>query len=715
MQFIRRKKNWEHIEGTIFARLRSFLVSFFLCLFLSSCAPLVHPLLICELGDTGCDSDRDGVFDGSDNCVSIPNPDQADIDKNNIGDACDTDVDGDNVSDFNADGTSRDLCPESLTQDFISNSISDYDGDGCEDDVEDDDDDSDGIDDFVSGTTTPLDLCRRSKTKGFQSDKGPQTNGKQSNDYDRDGCQDDVEDNDDDNRDGDDIDTDGDGFGDTVDLDKDNDGLDNFVVDTTIQLDQCPLSLTQNFISNSIRDYDGDGCEDDVEDDDDDSDGIVDFVSGTTTPLDLCRRSKTKNFISNSATDNDRDGCEDAGEDIDDDDNGLIEIQNAEMLNNIRNDLSGKSYNGSEDGCGDHEKGITECSGYELENNIDLSSIATWPPIAGEFTATLDGKGHTIIDLAIVGSDGNSPLGFFESIGDGGGVQNLAIREVSITGSGKRVGSLAGELKSGGSIERVTISNSDLANGGLRVNLKSTGMGGLVGKSAGMISNSSTSVFVCSLEQGKSRIGGLVGENTGTITNAYATGNVCVDIFSGITPGGNLSHVGGLVGWNNGSITNTYSAARIRMQLFAGVNGKFFVGGLVGTNSTQGTIMNSYTDGGARGNNDLTTGDLVGKNTNTSLTSIVKSYSHDSGASEAYSVIGKNSPAILGASKKDLPELTASSSGWSSDNWDFGSNTQYPSLRSTEAINGEYLLLCGQIAPQVLTASETRPADQQCP
>ena len=243
MQFIRRKKNWEHIEGTIFARLRSFLVSFFLCLFLSSCAPLVHPLLICELGDTGCDSDRDGVFDGSDNCVSIPNPDQADIDKNNIGDACDTDVDGDNVSDFNADGTSRDLCPLSLTQDFISDSISDYDGDGCEDDVEDDDDDRRTFQALRR-------LCRRIRLKVFKA--GPQTNGittmiemvvrMMSKTM---------------------------IHGDDIAHEiwghcrlKDNDGLDNFVVDPTRSV---PLEF-EDFISNSIRDYDGDGCEDDVED-----------------------------------------------------------------------------------------------------------------------------------------------------------------------------------------------------------------------------------------------------------------------------------------------------------------------------------------------------------------------------------------------------------------------------------------------------------------
>jgi hypothetical protein len=57
------------------------------------------------------DTDGDGVEDGADNCVDVANSDQADQDGDDIGDACDGDVDGDGVPNEN-DTNSKDDCKE---------------------------------------------------------------------------------------------------------------------------------------------------------------------------------------------------------------------------------------------------------------------------------------------------------------------------------------------------------------------------------------------------------------------------------------------------------------------------------------------------------------------------------------------------------------------------------------------------------------------------
>ncbi len=67
------------------------------------------------------DSDEDGIADYLDNCITLKNPEQTDLDNNGLGDACE-DRDGDGVLD------ARDNCPENANRDQA-----DEDGDGIGD------------------------------------------------------------------------------------------------------------------------------------------------------------------------------------------------------------------------------------------------------------------------------------------------------------------------------------------------------------------------------------------------------------------------------------------------------------------------------------------------------------------------------------------------------------------------------------------------------
>ncbi len=80
------------------------------------------------------DTDNDGVRNNADNCIYVFNPNQANLDDDAQGDACDGDIDGDNVTNVApihvSNGTSQDLCP------YVDASGKDGNQDGCIDEVE---------------------------------------------------------------------------------------------------------------------------------------------------------------------------------------------------------------------------------------------------------------------------------------------------------------------------------------------------------------------------------------------------------------------------------------------------------------------------------------------------------------------------------------------------------------------------------------------------
>jgi hypothetical protein len=76
-------------------------------------------------GSDAPDQDGDGVPDADDNCISVPNPDQSNIDRDDEGDACDDDRDGDGF------GNEPDVCPD-VPDPQQTDSDNDGVGDACD-------------------------------------------------------------------------------------------------------------------------------------------------------------------------------------------------------------------------------------------------------------------------------------------------------------------------------------------------------------------------------------------------------------------------------------------------------------------------------------------------------------------------------------------------------------------------------------------------------
>jgi hypothetical protein len=255
----------------------------------------------------------------------------------------------------------------------------------------------------------------------------------------------------------------------------------------------------------------------------------------------------------------------DARTDYDLDKDGLIEINDLADLNEIRNNLDGKTLYGSNAGCPDADDGTVNggCIGFELTTDLDFDTNQDgvmdaddaywnygegWNPIGSDstnrhFTATFEGNGHVMRNLFINRLNSNYQ-GLF------GYTQNAVIRNFGLTGSLMSVigfdyvGSVAGRAEFT-EIENVfnmgSIQALELYVGGLVghlssssiVNTLNTGsvigayyIGGLVGlvssesSRSSIIKNGLNTGFVDDngklllLTGGDRYIGGLIGKNT---------------------------------------------------------------------------------------------------------------------------------------------------------------------------------------------------------
>ena len=334
---------------------------------------------------------------------------------------------------------------------------------------------------------------------------------------------------------------------------------------------------------------------------------------------------------------------------VDTDGNGLIEINDLEMLDAIRFQLDGTGYRESKTapevaaGCPNNV-----CRGYELTRDLDFNDDDSYSSTANRIVWTT-GAGWQPIGYYRSSRNSNPFLAIFE--GNGFTISNLKIDisvPIDVSGAG-RVG-LFGYTHSDSEIANVGLVNVDIA--------APRSVGSLVGWNEGTITNS----YATGSVRGRSSVGGLAGSNEGTIMNSYVTGSVR-----------GRSSVGGLAGSNSGIIMNSYATGSVL--------GEYRVGGLVSGNS--GTIMSSYATGSVLGHDEV--GGLGGGNPSTFSRGIIRNSYWDKWTSGQTSSSGGEGKTTI-----ELQEPTTATgiySSWSTDEWDFGTSSQYPVLKYTDNPN----------------------------
>lgn len=343
--------------------------------------------------------------------------------------------------------------------------------------------------------------------------------------------------------------------------------------------------------------------------------------------------------------------------DFDLDDDGLIEINDLGDLNEIRNNINGKTLYGQSVGCP-----ASGCIGFELTSDLDFDTNGDgladslddfwnegkgWLPLPFNSSSNVvfDGNGHTLYNLFINRPSGNNGLfgyvylaqlrniNIVNSVVSSPMVSSTGILAGSIRDSDVINGSFSGTVSSGGSytggvvgysfdstITDVSFSGSVSGNsgtGGVAGYIRGTqilrayssgqltatgeGTGGVIGNIYGLSSleDCSSSMQV----SGSGHLGGLVGKiqsSSNVIRRCSATGNVA----------GTLSSVGGLIGSGYGvTITASYTTGNVTTL-------GSWNGGLAGT-LVNSVVTESYATGDATGKYRV--GGLVGYAANTQV------------------------------------------------------------------------------------------------
>ena len=269
------------------------------------------------------------------------------------------------------------------------------------------------------------------------------------------------------------------------------------------------------------------------------------------------------------------------------------------------------------------------------DGTLNEGTFKEWTPIttsASPYTGIFEGQNHTISGLYFK-QENTSEVGFFGY--NRGEISNVGILDSYFCGY-SQVGGVCGYNSS-------TITNcynkgvvDGTADG-------ASSFGGVCGCNLGILTN----CYNTGIVKGQLFVGGVSGNNKKTITNCYNTGIVSGQAYVGGIDGDNIGtitncnnegkvsgtedYVGGVSGSNNKTITNCYNTGIVSGQAYVGgvngcngngtiincnatgeVNGTdSYVGGVIGRNLRNGTIINCYYD------STIYTGNAIGANSGT--------------------------------------------------------------------------------------------------
>jgi len=274
---------------------------------------------------------------------------------------------------------------------------------------------------------------------------------------------------------------------------------------------------------------------------------------------------------------------------------------------------------------------------YRQTRSITLNG--SWTSIGTletRFTGSYNGGGFSINKLNIPAAT-TTFQAMFGTVGVGGAVRNVALRNVSVNSTVNCVGGIAGSNH--GTIENCYVTGS--VSGGLEI-------GGVAGYNSGMIKNCYTT---CTVTSNNTRIGGIAGCNAlgGTVSNCYATGKIT----------GN-NNVGGIVGENPATVQ---FCVALNMEVSVSTTGTVYVGRVVSGFNTYTLTDNFARAGGMK---------LMNNGSDVPLTEATTS--------------GKDGANVLAANTHGENALNWWSNGGDSNLWSFANN-RLPHLKTTTGGN----------------------------